>query len=325
MNSETLPLPPEIETCVIGSGFGGLSIAASLQAAGADYLALDKGRTPGGRAATRRFADSRFDHGLPFLTEKGALTRELIERGEAAGLLRRMERFDGENDGWYSPAGISALGKHLARGLNVRNAAKVTSIEAEGEGLRLAVELGDVNGTVMVRRNLILTAPIPQSLELLAPFSPDWQGLDAPPYREEIVAMVRVDPDRMAAGPALQTVESGNGTVVRDYLKFTDVEPGLSFRFSPALSSELFEREESEIVAAALDEIETLAGPGPSGMVQLMKWRYANGAGAVSRPYLETTAAGVCVRVCGDAFLAGEADGTEATLLSCRSALESLG
>ena len=81
---------------------------------------------------------------------------------------------------------------------------------------------------------------------------------------------------------------------------------------------------EGEIVATALDLIEPLTGFIPAGMVQLMKWRYANGAGTVSQPYFETVADGVNVRVCGDAFLAGEADGTEASLLSCRSALESL-
>jgi predicted NAD/FAD-dependent oxidoreductase len=107
-------------------------------------------------------------------------------------------------------------------------------------------------------------------------------------------------------------------------MKFEDVEPGISFRFSPEQSRDLFESNESEIVAAALDLIEPLTGRIPAGMVQLMKWRYANGAGTVSQPYLEAVADGVNVRLCGDAFLAGEADGTEASLLSCRAALESL-
>ena len=324
MTAEPLPLPQSVETCVIGSGFGGLAIAASLEASGAEYLVLDKGRTPGGRAATRRFADSRFDHGLPFLTDKGPLTRELISRGEAAGVLRQMEEFDGESDGWYSPAGISALGKHLAMDLNVRNAAKVTSIEPESGSLRLTVEQGEMTTSLRVVQNLILTAPIPQALELLAALTPDWPEIEEPPYREAIVAMVRVDPARLPEGPAVQTAPTGGGTVIRDYMKFDDVKPGISFRFSPEQSRDLFEASEGEIVATALDLIEPLTGFIPAGMVQLMKWRYANGAGTVSQPYFETVADGVNVRVCGDAFLAGEADGTEASLLSCRSALESL-
>ncbi|MFM9045622.1 MAG: FAD-dependent oxidoreductase, partial [Solirubrobacterales bacterium] len=35
------------DTCVVGAGLAGLWIARKLDSRGADYLLLDKGRTPG--------------------------------------------------------------------------------------------------------------------------------------------------------------------------------------------------------------------------------------------------------------------------------------
>ncbi len=235
-----------------------------------------------------------------------------------------MDRFDGHDDGWFSPAGISALGKHMAAGLRIRNQARVTSIEADGTGLTLKIETGEERVEVRIRTNLIVTAPLPQAIELLAPLAPDWNLPGASPYDEAVVAMVRVDPSRLSEGPAHQLLTGGNGILVRDYLKFADVEPGVSLRFSPALSRSLFDREEEEIVAAVRAELETMTGPLDPAMVQVMRWRYANGAGTIMEPFLETTVAGVRIRVCGDSFLAGQADGTEASLASCRAALDSL-
>ena len=53
---------------VIGAGLSGLMAAQSLQAQGHKVLVVDKGRSPGGRLATRRIGTATLDHGAQFFT-----------------------------------------------------------------------------------------------------------------------------------------------------------------------------------------------------------------------------------------------------------------
>ena len=53
---------------VIGAGLSGLIAAQSLQAHGHKLLVVDKGRSPGGRLATRRIGPATLDHGAQFFT-----------------------------------------------------------------------------------------------------------------------------------------------------------------------------------------------------------------------------------------------------------------
>lgn len=313
-----------VDTCVIGAGLGGLSIARELEAAGDDYVVLDKGRTPGGRAATRRFADSRFDHGLPLLDNQGPLTRALAEEAQQAEVLEETEADGAASGCWFAPAGISSLGKHLASGLKIRSRHRVTGIEELDEGLTLQGESDQGQFTVDVRKKLFLTAPLPQSLELLAPLEPEWQLPDKAPYDKCVVAMARIDQDRLPDGPLLRELRDGSGRLVLEYRKFPDVEPGVSLRFSPLMSERLFEAEDDELKEVVSVALEEFTGPVPDDRIQLMKWRYATGSGAVPDPYLAMTRADVSVAVCGDAFFGGVTSGTEASLRSCQAAFENL-
>ena len=48
---------------VIGAGLAGLIAAQQLHNNGHDVVVLDKGKSPGGRLATRRIGDATLDHG----------------------------------------------------------------------------------------------------------------------------------------------------------------------------------------------------------------------------------------------------------------------
>jgi len=302
-----------VDTCIVGSGLGGLSIARRLEAEGTDYVVLDKGRSPGGRAGTRRFAESRFDHGLPWLTEKGPLTRELIGRGLQAGVLSELEDAGNGEPAWFSAAGISSVGKHLAKGLKVRNRVRVTGIAEEDGHLNLTTETDGEESGIRVRRNLFVTAPLPQALDLMEPLLGSSLRPDAEPFEKCIVAMVAARPDSIPA--------SGRVTVIPDHLKFPDVEPGFSVRFSAEDSEQLFDADEDRIKAFVN---ETLGTTIPPEQIQLMKWRYANGSGAVREPFFEAEAGAVSIAICGDAFFGGTATGTEASLMSCHAAYDAL-
>jgi predicted NAD/FAD-dependent oxidoreductase len=71
---------------IIGAGMAGLSCARALARAGWRVTLFDKGRTPGGRIATRRTADGlSFDHGAQYATVHGPQFGGLLDEMRAAG------------------------------------------------------------------------------------------------------------------------------------------------------------------------------------------------------------------------------------------------
>ena len=72
---------------VVGAGIAGLSCALSLATAGAAVTVFDKGRSVGGRVATRRVGDLHFNHGAQYATARGesfdAMMRSMAKAGAA--------------------------------------------------------------------------------------------------------------------------------------------------------------------------------------------------------------------------------------------------
>ncbi|MFN9945496.1 MAG: FAD-dependent oxidoreductase [Planctomycetota bacterium] len=60
--------PSPRSVAVVGGGIAGLAAARALQHAGVRATVFDKGRSAGGRAATRRREPHQFDHGAQFFT-----------------------------------------------------------------------------------------------------------------------------------------------------------------------------------------------------------------------------------------------------------------
>ena len=119
---------------ILGAGLAGLSAAQALTAAGCPVRLFDKGRAAGGRLATRRIEHAgqthRFDHGAQYLRAERPGFAALLE---AAGTLpwpdakRRV-----------AAPGMSALGRHMAAGLNLASQRHVTALHREEEGWMVA-------------------------------------------------------------------------------------------------------------------------------------------------------------------------------------------
>jgi hypothetical protein len=141
------PRTPDFgKTLVIGAGVAGLLCARTLREHGAEVVVLDKGRAPGGRAATRRTDAGPFDHGAQVLTDIDRALEPLCAALEHDGVLARWEprvqelRPDGPAEfrltrPWWVPVpSTSALPRHLAAGLTVECGAAVVALEAEASG-----------------------------------------------------------------------------------------------------------------------------------------------------------------------------------------------
>ncbi|MDQ3254708.1 MAG: FAD-dependent oxidoreductase [Acidobacteriota bacterium] len=162
------------DSCVIiGAGVSGLMAARTLQASGVRVKVLDKGRGIGGRLATRRNGDGVFDHGAQFFTVRDEnfqrLVDELIDAGIVSVWCRGFADETGaaRDDGhprYFAHGGMTAIAKYLARGLDVQTGVRITGLTKHVDGWELIAESGET----WRARNLILTPPVPQSLQLLA-------------------------------------------------------------------------------------------------------------------------------------------------------------
>ena len=147
---------------VIGAGVAGLTCARQLSNAGLNPVVFDKGRGIGGRVATRRSGDLRFDHGAPYAQAIRAdfsnMLHNLVDDGYAAQWI------DGtEQDKTVGTPNMSSLLKGMAAGLDVRLGTPITAVVSCPEkGWRLRGAEKD-----FLAHHIIITVPAPQVAGIL--------------------------------------------------------------------------------------------------------------------------------------------------------------
>lgn len=151
--------PPRI--AIIGAGMAGLACARRLVDHGVTPVVFDKGRGLGGRLSTRRSEGVQFDHGAQYLTAKSDAFQAMLDEAERAGAVARWPCVD--ETGYVGVPGMTGLAAHLAQGLIIRKAVRVTGISQAGAGWQIA----GANGAELFDQ-VVLTVPAPQAMELLA-------------------------------------------------------------------------------------------------------------------------------------------------------------
>lgn len=157
---------------IVGAGIAGLTAARELTGAGRSVVVVDKGRGVGGRCATRRIGDHVFDHGAQFFTARdqrfARYAERWLERGAAVPWCDGMESFvagpcaDGRPRYRGAPA-MTAIAKDLADGLDIRLETLVSHAARRAESWAIHLESGET----LVGCALLLTAPMPQSVQLV--------------------------------------------------------------------------------------------------------------------------------------------------------------
>jgi photolyase PhrII len=174
---------------VVGAGLSGLMCARTLADHNIDVTVFEKSRGCGGRCATRRDGPWRFDHGAQYFTVRDRRLELLIESwrqqdviAEWNGVLASCD--DGQwhpaksgAQRWVGTPGMSAIGAHLANGLDVRLETSVSLLKREGRQWRLLAEGGTEGGTeggvdLGVFDTVLTCVPAPQATKLLANAAP---------------------------------------------------------------------------------------------------------------------------------------------------------
>ncbi len=151
---------------IIGAGIAGIAAARKLNERGWAAVLFDKGQRPGGRLATRRLTsgageEGLLDSGAQFFTVRDAnfadSLRPLLDSNVVQVWHRGYE--DGDPHPRYCGSqGMNAFARAWAKGLAIHTGVRVDKLEAMGRGWRVMGEDFDA---------AIVTAPVPQSLELL--------------------------------------------------------------------------------------------------------------------------------------------------------------
>lgn len=186
--------PVKAEVVIVGAGVAGTACARVLHEAGVACQVVEKARGVGGRMATRRTPQAQFDHGAKHFRVEGDEFRAAVEGWQLAGVVAEW-RPRGPNGVEVLPGGrmvgvpgMSQVPRHLAEGIPVRLATRVTALVAAEGGWGLAGEDGEL---LAQAPTVLVTAPAPQAAALLAgvpelaaaaqavPFAPRWALLAA--------------------------------------------------------------------------------------------------------------------------------------------------
>lgn len=272
-----------MKVVIIGAGLAGL-VAARQLAVDHEVIVVDKGRSVGGRMATRRMGDAVLDHGAQFFTVRGPAFRSQVDDWVDRGLAHVWcHGFDGSGDGYpryVGTAGMNSLAKDLATGLDCRTGRLVFDVRPIG-GERPGWEVVIDDGEVVPADAVVVTAPIAQTWALVAQ-----AGLDVPDelfrsgYHRTIGLLTVLD--RPGAVPAPGGVQfdpadpgAPFGFVADNQAKGVSPVPAITFHATQPWSLAHWDDDVDDLRHALLDRAAAFVGDAVVVDAQVKKWRFA--------------------------------------------------
>lgn len=266
-----------MQVAIVGAGVAGLMAGRALVDAGCDVTLFDKGRSPGGRLATRRIGGARVDHGAQFLTVRTDEFDRIVGPWRASGLMYEWCRgFGPEPDGhprFAVRGGMNALAKHLADGLDVRLSALAFAVRT-GRGRRWALQLDD--GSRHDADALVVTCPLPQAYSLLVSADvavPDrlWRT----EYDRTLALLAVLDSRSDVPEPGGVQHDPAFTFVADNRMKGISDVTALTFHANPAWSLAHWDDEHDLTRAALIGMATPYVGRGHIVDSELKRWRFA--------------------------------------------------
>ncbi|MEM7142680.1 MAG: FAD-dependent oxidoreductase [Actinomycetota bacterium] len=261
-----------VDVLVVGAGVAGLAAARACVADGRSVRVIDKSRGVGGRMASRRVGDARFDHGAQFFTVRSPEFAEVVDAAADAGaVVSWTNGFDDEPDGyprWRGATGMTDLCKWMAADAGIAPLLSETVTDLRSHPARAYV----------------LTAPVPQSLAVLS-FSamlPDpmlQRELAAIAYKPTIAILASLDraPTGFPAhgGRQFPADHPELAFVTDNQAKGVSTAPAVTIHLSNDRSLRQWNEPDDAVVGEALDLVADLLGEATATATQVQRWRYA--------------------------------------------------
>ena len=289
---------------IIGGGLTGLIAGTDLQTQGLTVKLLDKGRGIGGRFATRRMSDpewgeARFDYGVQFLSAKTETFQQWLKELQQQGIVKS------EWDQYWGVDGIRGIAKHLASHLEVETQTKVVNLAYDADCWRVTTE----DGTTHQSHFLLLTPPVPQSLELLKHShllkrDPSLEKLDQVTYYSCLTLLLLVSRPILVKR-ALVEGEKLNSITCNQQKGILPEAYAVTLQGSAAFSEKYLDPEKrehgaEELIAAARNYL------GDAEIIdqQVHFWRYSTPKTQFNAPFLASSA--LNLYLAGDGFSSGD-------------------
>ncbi|MGJ8571565.1 MAG: NAD(P)/FAD-dependent oxidoreductase [Hoeflea sp.] len=164
----------ETDILILGAGLAGLTLARELSQQPGKVVVIEKSGSAGGRLSTRRSDAGDFDHGAQYLTNRTAGFSKLIDQLSQSGNLAAWnpDGKDSAHTWWVGQPGMSAVGKTLAKGLDITYQTRATHIARQDGKILVHTQNSDGDGPVYRASRVIAAIPAPQALDLLESLDP---------------------------------------------------------------------------------------------------------------------------------------------------------
>jgi hypothetical protein len=262
---------------VVGAGLSGLMAARSLIERGHNVVVVDKGRSVGGKLATRRIGTATLDHGAQFFTVRSPQFAEHVEAWQRQGVVREWCKGFGTADGhsrFIGVGGMNAIAKHLAQDVDVRCSTMAFAIE---RGTNRAWRLKIDDGSFYDADAMIVTCPIPQAYALLvtANVEPP-EELLATEYHRTLGLLATLDGAPFVAEPGgMQDPDETFSFVADNMAKGLSSTPAITLNANNEFSATYWDYPADAIHSLLVERAQPWLGTTRIVESQVKRWRFA--------------------------------------------------
>lgn len=275
------------DVVIIGGGLTGVMAARTLKENGIDdVLVIDKGKSLGGRMATRRIGEGRVDHGAQFFTVRTKHFQSFVEEWEKNDFVSKW--FGKTYSRYKSNNGMNSLVKKLGENLEVKLNTKVINIHKTEDYYLLQTECN----TRIAAKAVILTAPVPQSTELLHNLKIDHtltEMLEKVTYNPcfVLIASLSNSSDLPEIGFLNENLPDGVDRIVDHRKKGISRLTTLSMYTSGEWAKDHYHLEDHEIKALLLNKSTSFLQKENIIELQLKRWRYSEAITTIKQSFLD--------------------------------------
>jgi renalase len=318
------------DVIILGAGLSGLSARKTLIEAGISTLTLEKGRGVGGRTSVRRGEGWIADLGAQFCTSHGVAWQAILE-SQTHDILK-LDVNDGpgmaiQTQRLVHKKGMNAFAKFLAQiepaTHSILCSHKVTNLSLSSSEKRNWTVMTDCKQSFEAQA-LLITAPIPQALELFKNSGFDMtencaNQLASVKFAPCLSMIIELEDQSLKLPVSLwkNPTKDISGIFDQNAKGHASAKNIWVVHASAQFSQEIWEKSDAEISAELLSKTAEALKVQYSKIQQskaiLHKWRYSEAVQTVAEPFLELHFAHQNdvpkVYMAGDAFLRSSVEG----------------
>lgn len=295
----------EVDILIIGAGVSGLILGSELSKLQKNFLIIEKSPGVGGRVATRRMSDIPFDHGALYLKPDPYLLKLYVSLFLTNALCIGDE-------GIFTSGGMTRLPKLMAENLPIRKSVKAERITRNDNCWLIEC----ANSDHIHAKKIVLTAPLPQALELL---DKSELGLEIPEIARSIVY------SKSVIGLFKTNVIITSASADRDIEILCPLssrmssDKGFIIHMTESWSEKNFDLPDKELLKALTQKFEACFDRKPTiSEVQIKRWKYRTPKEVLPLDYLDFSNG---LFLIGDAFRFPDVRGSVQSALSALRAM----